>query len=290
MRSSIIIPVYNQTEQLLITLQALNKQSNKSFEVIVVDDGSDETVENFVDLSAFYFDISILRQNNKGRSAARNMGIKQAKFELIIFCDADRVPGKDFVKSHIDEHTEENLVVIGEVREVYVSNLEYAGDMFFKDPDFFIKKSKIPKYPKIVGNIFDAGVTESKMPWISTFSGNMSIRKEMLSSIGYFSELFTNWGFEHFELGYRAFKSNLKFVKTSQAVNYHIAHSRDLSRLKEYFIQSIHIMEQLHPKDEIIRFFGDFMLGKVSLQEIEPSPEASWKEKIETPIFFQVDK
>jgi len=92
---SVIIPVYNQAEKLKQTLESLNRQSYRDFEVIIVNDGSTDNPEKtFTDfLTAnntelhFYF----LNQKNQGAPAARNHGASQAKGEYLFFCDADAV-------------------------------------------------------------------------------------------------------------------------------------------------------------------------------------------------------
>lgn len=92
---SVIIPVYNQAEKLKQTLESLNRQTYRDFEVIIVNDGSTDNPEKtFTDfLTAnntelhFYF----LNQKNQGAPAARNRGASQAKGEYLFFCDADAV-------------------------------------------------------------------------------------------------------------------------------------------------------------------------------------------------------
>lgn len=92
---SVIIPVYNQADKLIKTLTSLEKQSYQDFEVIIVNDGSSDNVENiFADYlhklkttNHYLF----LNQVNKGAPAARNRGASEARGEYLFFCDADAV-------------------------------------------------------------------------------------------------------------------------------------------------------------------------------------------------------
>ncbi len=62
-------------------------QSRKADEIIVVDDGSRDGTERFV--LETYPEVRLLRQENRGVSAARNAGIRAATGELIAFLDSD---------------------------------------------------------------------------------------------------------------------------------------------------------------------------------------------------------
>ncbi|MGC1309592.1 MAG: glycosyltransferase family A protein [Phormidesmis sp.] len=85
---SIIVPVYNGFQYLSETLQSALSQSYQPFELIVVNDGSidksDEIATSFEKVRYFY-------QQHQGVSAARNLGIKVAKGEMIAFLDADDI-------------------------------------------------------------------------------------------------------------------------------------------------------------------------------------------------------
>jgi glycosyltransferase involved in cell wall biosynthesis len=90
---SVIIPVYNQAGKIKATLASLEKQSEQDFEAIIVNDGSSDNPDRIV--ADFLKTISkperyiYLSQENKGAPAARNLGFKQSRGELVLFCDAD---------------------------------------------------------------------------------------------------------------------------------------------------------------------------------------------------------
>jgi glycosyltransferase involved in cell wall biosynthesis len=95
---SIIIPCYNHAKELKKCLESITKQTYKNYEIIVVDDGSDDDPELEVRSSEFGVNsqhktpntkLSFFRQEHKGAPAARNLGFKHSKGEYVIFCDAD---------------------------------------------------------------------------------------------------------------------------------------------------------------------------------------------------------
>ena len=95
---SVVIPTFNRSEALTEAVKSVQNQSYKSFELIVVDDGSsDETRCHFGDRK----DLIYLYQNNRGVSAARNLGIRKARGEYIAFLDSDDRWTSDLSLIHI---------------------------------------------------------------------------------------------------------------------------------------------------------------------------------------------
>jgi glycosyltransferase involved in cell wall biosynthesis len=117
---SVIIPTYNRGWIIKEAIDSVLAQDFKDFELIVIDDGS---TDNTLDiLNSFECKIKVLRQNNRGVSAARNRGIAAASGRLIAFLDSDDLwlPGKltgqvDFFKSTPD-------VYICQTQEIWVRN------------------------------------------------------------------------------------------------------------------------------------------------------------------------
>lgn len=88
-RFSIIIPFYNTPKQFFFRmLNSIRNQTYSSYEIIVVDDGSNSSDSSFLDDIT---DIRLFRQKNKGVSAARNLGIKYARGNYTVFVDADDI-------------------------------------------------------------------------------------------------------------------------------------------------------------------------------------------------------
>lgn len=91
MKSTIIIPVYNEESVLANCLDSLSHQTDRDFETIVVDDGSTDGSKKF----------ATYQQVHKGPGAARNLGSKHAKGKILVFVDADMEFDKDFLKKLI---------------------------------------------------------------------------------------------------------------------------------------------------------------------------------------------
>ena len=84
---SVIIPTYNRGWVLREAIDSVLAQYFKDFELIVVDDGSTDNTGEI--LYSYDQDLIVLRQSNRGVSAARNRGIALARGRLIAFLDSD---------------------------------------------------------------------------------------------------------------------------------------------------------------------------------------------------------
>lgn len=84
---SVVIPAYNYARFLPFAVESCLRQDYPNFEVVVIDDGSKD---NTRELMANYGPpVRYVHQANAGLSAARNSGIREARFEYVAFLDAD---------------------------------------------------------------------------------------------------------------------------------------------------------------------------------------------------------
>lgn len=87
---SVILPVYNVVDYLEDCLKSIFNQTFEDFELIIVDDGSNDGSEYLCDEYGKNNEkVVVIHQKNAGLSAARNAGIKQAKGEFVTFIDSD---------------------------------------------------------------------------------------------------------------------------------------------------------------------------------------------------------
>ncbi len=89
---SVIIPAYNAEVFIQKTLNSVLTQTYVFFEIVIVDDGSQDTTAEIVEETAQKDSrVSLLQQKNAGVAAARNLGIKKSKGDLIALLDADDI-------------------------------------------------------------------------------------------------------------------------------------------------------------------------------------------------------
>lgn len=112
---SIIIPVYNYESVLEKMLQSvLNQQTKYRYEVIIVDDGSREPAKEILRKYEKRPPVTVIYQENRGISGARNTGLEHARGKYIMFVDCDDTVHSDIVERMMDEACRTDVdIVIG---------------------------------------------------------------------------------------------------------------------------------------------------------------------------------
>jgi len=98
---SIVIPTFSRPRELAACLGSLARLDfpRASFDVVVVDDGGPEPLDEVVAPFASALDVQLLRQANAGPAAARNAGARRAKGSLLVFIDDDCAPAPDYLRA-----------------------------------------------------------------------------------------------------------------------------------------------------------------------------------------------
>jgi glycosyltransferase involved in cell wall biosynthesis len=202
---SIVIPTYNRQPILEKCLRALEKQrltdrTVENYEVVVVDDGStDGTLDWLKTHQAEFPHVVAYEQNHQGPSAARNLGVQQAKGDTIIFIDSDLVVTEQFLQSHATALTTEEKALNSDRLFTYGAVINTCN---FDNPTAEPYK-----------------ITDFSAAYFAT--GNVAIAKKWLEQAGLFDTRFQLYGWEDLELGVRLKELGLKLVKCPAAVGYH---------------------------------------------------------------------
>lgn len=119
---SVIISFYNKISNLKFLLAGFERQSFKSFEVIIADDGSkQEVVEEIEQIESNYsFSIQHAWHKDKGwrKNMIMNLAITKAKGNYLVFVDGDCIPHKHFVREHFYNRSKRTILT---GRRVYLS-------------------------------------------------------------------------------------------------------------------------------------------------------------------------
>ena len=165
MKISVVIPTYNRIALVERAIDSVLRQSIKPFDIIVVDDGSDDGTSEMIQKK--YRSIKLVQQQNSGVSAARNNGIKHAKGDWIALLDSD------------DEWTEKKL--------------ENQVNRLIKNPDYHfchtneiwirngVRVNQKKRHQKYGGYIFDKCLDICRISPSSTL-----FKKNILEHVGWF--------------------------------------------------------------------------------------------------------
>ncbi|WKS94405.1 glycosyltransferase [Riemerella columbina] len=172
---SIIIAIYNRKNELFELLSSLSHQTDKDFEVIVVDDGSAIDLKPTIQIFELMLNLRFFRKENSGPGLSRNYGTRRAHGDWLIFVDSDVI-----------------------VEEDYIANIKQ--DILTQPCDAFGGADKAHKgfnlMQKAISyamtSLFTTGGIRGNKKIVSKFqprSFNMGVKKTAFDAVGGFSEL-----------------------------------------------------------------------------------------------------
>jgi len=171
---SVIIPTYKTSRYVCDALDSVFAQTFKDFEVIVINDGTPDTLELERRLEHYMDRIIYLKQENQGPGGARNTGIRRARGEFIALLDSD--------DQWVPEHLAEMFDVIGENPGL---DLIYADAMNFGDSKI-AGRTSMETSPSFGVADFES-LVESKC---TVFASSVVARREVLIEAGLFDKDF----------------------------------------------------------------------------------------------------
>ncbi len=112
---SVVIPTFNRTKALTRCLEGLATQTypKDRFEVVVVDDGGSTDLEEGLPRGAFPGYTRLLRQPNQGPAAARNLGAREARGDILAFTDDDCRPRSPWISALVETIVREPKAMVG---------------------------------------------------------------------------------------------------------------------------------------------------------------------------------
>jgi hypothetical protein len=216
MKYSVIVPVYNRPNECEELLESLTHQTQRDFEVIIVEDGSSvpcrEVVERYADkLAVHYYD-----KPNSGPGQTRNYGVERANGEYVIILDSDVVLPEGYFAAIDAELAANPCDAFGGPDRAHESfsttqkAINYAMTSFFTTGGIRGGKAKLDKfYPR---------------------SFNMGVRREVYQALEGFSAM--RFG-EDIDFSTRIFKSGYRCRLFPEAWVYH----KRRTDLKKFFKQ-----------------------------------------------------
>lgn len=181
---SVVVPTYKRQTLLHKTLEGLAKQTlpPDAFEVLVVNDGSPDGTQAYLDgrVGTLPYTLRPIHLTNGGPGRARNTGIREAHGKVIVFLDDDIEPSPECLEVHYKLHQNlEPLVVIGPQRRD--TRLGTSEPLWIRWEHQMLEK----QYAQ-----FASGAWASAGP-NHFYTGNASVRRDLLLAVGGFDEGFT---------------------------------------------------------------------------------------------------
>ncbi len=193
MKYSIIIPVFNRPDEVDELLESLMHQTQKDFEVIVVEDGSERTCKEEAEKFGRVMDVKYFFKKNSGPGPSRNYGVERASGEYVIILDSDCVLPEGYLAAVDKELADNPCDAFGGPDSAHDSftpvqkAISYSMTSFFTTGGIRGGKKKLDKfYPR---------------------SFNMGVRRDVYNALGGFSNM--RFG-EDIDFSIRIFKGGYK--------------------------------------------------------------------------------
>jgi len=238
MKLSVIIPTYNRAETLLKTLRAFESQSldRKDFEILILNDGSpDDTSQVVKDFaSRSQLNIRLFDHDNQGVAKNRNMGIKEARADIVLFMNDDMMPASpDVLEKHLN-NASKDVACLGRI-----------------DWHPELKRTAVMEYLSPSGPLFNFSLIRdvNECGGAYFFATNLSMHKRWFDL-----EMFDEncpMGNEDIELGYRLVKRSLKIKYVPGVVVYHHHYYENFDKyleVKKKRVDSYRYLVSKHPE------------------------------------------
>lgn len=174
---SIIVPIYNTEKYLNRCIDSLLNQTIDNYEIILIDDGSNDNSGNICDSYSNKFEfIKTIHKSNEGQGIARNLGIQLARGKYVTFVDSDDYVNKDCYTVMLEIANKDNC-------DLFIAKLNKCDELEKIKVDCknikFKYENNIDNMSAIVCMLNDIG-TNQNMWEISSSSCDKLYLKEML--------------------------------------------------------------------------------------------------------------
>lgn len=249
---SVIIPLYNKAYGVKRAIESVISQNgNISYEIIIINDGSTDGSEKIAE--QFVADnISLLNQKNAGVSVARNIGIKNSKYDLICFLDADDWWEPDYfltLQELITQFPNESFFLMGfqkvtqrEVKRVILNEntkvFNNFGRSFFNTKALVTPSIAVKKNVLNEAGLFPEGITVGE----DLYLWSKIIKKY---NVVYTSKVVSN-------IYYELDSSRIgRASKVPYVLEYYANNSKNISKIKGFllYIYIAHIYQSIGARD-----------------------------------------
>jgi GT2 family glycosyltransferase len=241
MKCSIIIPYAFSTERALRLFHSLENQdfSKSDYELIFVNYGKQDSLCDLITKNTSKLNVKYVALYGERIGKARNLGIRKASGELVIFINGDEIADRNFVSGHYDTYKKLGRPVIqfGLTKQVFEDNekgfpenneLFRSGIRYWlTEPEKYgLEKGKSYYYIKDIRlkmlepYCYDFDKVHYKM--IFTKTSNLSVPMECIKRYGALDEDFRGQEIEDWEFGYRMMKNGVEIVYNPQVSVLHL--------------------------------------------------------------------
>jgi len=271
LKASLIISFYKKFDYLKLVLAGFERQTFRDFEIIVADDGSDETIVDEIEKYSkqVSFKLKHVWHKDKGfrKNKILNCAVISSETDYLIFIDGDCVPHSNFIKEHIQSGNKDlcltgrrvnlsqkitNKLTTANVKDGFLENNNLLliedgllGESFYVERGFYLKN-------KTLRDFFN----KKKRGLLGC---NFSLHKENMSKINGFDERYEAPSIgEDSDVQFRLELAGIKIKSINNiAVQYHLYH-----KLQERPQKNLDLFEEVKREN---KFFTKYGIKKIKM-------------------------
>jgi glycosyltransferase involved in cell wall biosynthesis len=251
---SIVIPTRGRPEILRRTLAALEAQTERGFETIVVVDGTDQEPPELPGGR-------VLQQEHAGPGVARNRGVEASERPLVLFIGDDMIPRPELVARHLAVH-----------RAAPATDAGVLGRIVWH-PE--IGSSRLHRWLDWSSALFDYhqldGQGGEDVGWPRFYSSNVSLKRDLFRAAGGFDPDFV-FDYEDLDLGWRLGQRGLRLLYEPGAVVEHL-HPYDWAAVERRYVSRAGAERLMAAKHD---WFEPWFRGKLAAARAEPNALRLW--------------
>lgn len=211
MKVGVVVPVRNNQEMIGECIESLLDQDypEKDYEIVIVDNNSTDNTAEIIKR----YPVKYVFEGTKGKTNARNKGIKNASGDIIVFTDSDCIADRRWLSEIVREFEDKDIGGVG-------------GKILGHEVS-----TRVEKYLEILYNAYNQNFSSTSPPRVIT--GNAAYRRDVLEEVGYFDESFETG--EDYDLSWRVFWRGYSIRYAPNAIIYHRHRSSARKLFSQYF-------------------------------------------------------
>jgi GT2 family glycosyltransferase len=251
---AVVIPTRERWDKLRLTLAALERQTERGFETIVVVDGTDQEPPELPG-------VRVLQQEHAGPGVARNLGARASERPLVAFLGDDMVPRAEWAAAHLAVHRAEPAAEVAALgRSAW-------------HPD--VPRDRLHRWLEWSCALFEYRLLdelgERDVGWSRFYSSNASLKRDFFLATGGFDPDFV-FDYEDLDMAWRMKERGLRVLYEPRAVAEHL-HTYDWDAVRRRYESRGRAERLMASKHD---WFEPWFRGQMERAEREPPASRLW--------------
>lgn len=245
LKISVIVPVYNRLEHLRALFICLLNQATPPHELIISDDGSSESVEDYIGdlIGRAKFKIKHIYQEDLGfrKTRALNNAVRESEGNFLAFCDQDLIMGNDYIETILKLSNKKEFIHFRPYNLTEEEKLRFIEESQKENFDYHNFVKSLPQeYKESVLKTLKKdrirrmlNIMKLKKRGIKLVGMSYALSKENFLKVNGYDEMYRGWGYEDDDFGNRLCTAGIRGKDAmGEDIQLHLWHPFDSSKKK----------------------------------------------------------